>query len=173
MIMVFFKLMCQHLQNTSRINHPLAKTSGWFKIINMKKQIKRRSDCPISFAMDTLGDKWSLLIIRDLMFNDKQYYGEFIKSAEKISTNILAERLQRLESEGIITKAHDEINFSKYKYSLTEKGLDLLPMLLDIATWSAKYDPNTGISKNFIQRIKLDKAGLQKEILEKLTSKQS
>jgi len=123
--------------------------------------------------MDTLGDKWSLLIIRDLMFNDKQYYSEFITSAEKISTNILAERLQRLESEGLITKTQDEINLSKFKYSLTKKGLDLLPMLLDIVAWSAKYDAHTGIAKSFVQRLEQDKAGLKKEILEKLTSKQS
>ena len=90
-------------------------------IDNMKKN-KRRSNCPISFAMDTLGDKWSFLIIRDLMFNDKQYYSDFIASEEKISTNILAERLQRLELEGFISKAHDESNLSRYKYKLTQKG---------------------------------------------------
>lgn len=136
----------------------------------MRKKNKRRSDCPISFAMDTLGDKWSLLIIRDLMFNEKQYYSEFIQSAEKISTNILADRLLRLETEGLITKVQDEVNLSKYKYSLSKKGQDLLPMLLDIIAWSAKYDAHTGISKKFVKRLEKDKVGLTKEILEKLDS---
>ena len=121
--------------------------------------------------MDTLGDKWSLLIIRDLMFNEKQYYGEFIQSEEKISTNILAERLLRLETEGFISKTHDEKNLSKYKYSLTSKGLDLLPVLLDIIEWSAKYDENTGIAKSFVQRLKRDKEKLIKEILKKHAAK--
>jgi len=137
----------------------------------MRKQVKRRSNCPISFAMDTLGDKWSLLIIRDMMFNDKQYYGEFIKSSENISTNILADRLQRLELEGFISKTPDETNLSKYKYSLTGKGVDLLPILLDIISWSAKYDTHTGIEKSFVRRIERDKTTLSKEIIDRLTSK--
>jgi len=104
------------------------------------------------------------------MFNGKSYYSEFIQSDEKISTNILAERLLRLEAEGFITKTRDDINLSKYKYGLTAKGRDLLPVLLDIIAWSAMYDANTGISKSFVQKLKRDREGLTKEILEKLPS---
>jgi DNA-binding HxlR family transcriptional regulator len=136
----------------------------------MKKRPQRRSDCPISFALDTFGDKWSLLIIRDLMFKDKKYYGEFLRSDEKISTNILAERLERLEAEGIISKARDSRNLSKYEYRLTQKGIDILPVLLDIIAWSAKYDADTAAPKSFVRRLKQDRDGLTKEILDKLTS---
>lgn len=104
------------------------------------------------------------------MFNGKNYYSEFSQSEEKISTNILADRLARLESEGIIAKARDAINLSKYKYSLTEKGIDLIPILLDFIAWSAKYDADTGISKSFVRRLKSDREGLTKEIIENLLS---
>lgn len=135
----------------------------------MKKN--RRSDCPISFAMDTFGDKWSLLIIRDIMFNGKKYYGEFVEADEKISTNILADRLLKLEAEGIIAKERDTKNLSKYQYSLTNKGLDLLPMLLDIISWSAKYDANTGISKGFVRKLNENRDALIKETLNSLNTK--
>ena len=138
-------------------------------MIYMKKN--RRSDCPISFAMDTFGDKWSLLIIRDMMFNGKKYYGEFVEADEKISTNILADRLLTLEAEGIIAKDRDTNNLSKYQYSLTSKGLDLLPMLLDIISWSAKYDANTGISKGFVRKLNENRDALIKETLNSLNTK--
>lgn len=136
----------------------------------MKKHRQRRSGCPISFALDTLGDKWSLLVIRDLMFKEKKYFGEFSQSEEKISSNILAERLKRLEAEGFIIKDRDSANLSKYKYQLTQKGKDLLPVLIDVIEWSAKYDANTAAPKNFIRRLKQDREGLSKEILDKLAS---
>lgn len=135
----------------------------------MKNRLQRRSDCPISFALDMVGDRWSLLIIRDLMFKGKRYYGEFSQSEERISTNILAERLERLEAEGFISKTRDSENRSKYEYRLTRKGIDLLPVLLDIIAWSAKYDANTAAPKSFIRRLKHDREGLAKEILDKLT----
>ena len=121
--------------------------------------------------MDTFGDKWSLLIIRDIMFNGKKYYGEFVEADEKISTNILADRLLKLEAEGIIAKERDTKNLSKYQYSLTNKGLDLLPMLLDIISWSAKYDANTGISKGFVRKLNENRDALIKETLNSLNTK--
>lgn len=135
----------------------------------MKNRLPRRSDCPISFALDMLGDKWSLLIIRDLMFKGKKYYGEFSQSEERISTNILAERLERLEAKGFISKTRDSENHSKYEYRLTQKGVDLLPVLLDIIAWSAKYDADTAAPKSFIRRLKNDREKLVEEILDKLT----
>lgn len=134
----------------------------------MKKRPQRRSDCPISFALDTFGDKWSLLIIRDLMFKGKKYYGEFSQSEERISTNILAERLERLETESFISKVRDSENLSRYEYRLTQKGKDLLPVLLDIIEWSAKYDANTAAPRSFLRRLKNDREKLAGEILDKL-----
>src|SRR6478672_4825624 len=88
----------------------------------------RRSDCPISSALDAIGDKWSMLILRDLMFSGKRTYGEFQASAEGIATNILASRLGSLEANGLLSKSADPENGRRNLYSLTEKGLDLLPV---------------------------------------------
>ena len=98
-----------------------------------------RSDCPLNCWVELLGDKWSLLIIRDLIFFDKHYYNEFLSSAEGISTNILADRLTMLEKEGFIRKYQDQQHKQKIIYRLTEKGIDLLPVLIEIGLWSDKY----------------------------------
>lgn len=113
----------------------------------------RRSFCPVAFALDNFGDKWSLLIIRDLMFRGKETYGEFLESTEEIATNILADRLKRLESEGIIMKSRDPDNGRRIIYRLTDKGLDLVPVLLSMIQWSAKYDPDTATPKEFLQQL--------------------
>ncbi len=91
-----------------------------------------------------LGDKWALLIVRDLVCAAKSTYGEFLQSAEKMATNILADRLATLEAQGFITKAVAADKRSKFTYRLTEKGLDLLPLLLEITRWGAAYSPAGG-----------------------------
>lgn len=123
-----------------------------------------RSHCPINYSQETFGDKWSLLIIRDLMFKEKKYYGEFLNSGEKISTNILADRLEKLEANELITKAIDKENNSKIIYALTQKGVDLLPMLLEMIAWGAKYDNQTEAPDEFIERLKIDKDSLIREL---------
>lgn len=129
---------------------------------------KRRSDCPISFALDIFGDKWSLLVIRDLAFKNKQYYVEFLKSGEGVATNILADRLNTLEMSGIIQKEKDPKHASKLIYSLTTKGKDLIPTLVDIIVWSAKYDKQTAADKAFVEYAIKDREGLLKKILSEL-----
>lgn len=104
----------------------------------MKKN-ENRSNCPVSSMLDIFGDKWSLLIIRDMIFADKSTYGEFSKSDEKIATNILASRLLSLEENGIIQKLEHPDSKAKVLYVLTEKGIDLLPILVEIQFWSAKH----------------------------------
>lgn len=101
--------------------------------------IKKRSDCPISSSLDIWGDKWSLLIVRDLIFSMQCTYGDFLKSEEKIATNILATRLQMLESNGIITKLDHPDSKAKVLYQLTQKGIDLLPIMVEIHLWADKY----------------------------------
>lgn len=130
----------------------------------MKKQ-HRRSDCPINFALEIFGDKWTLLIIRDLMFKGKHYYGEFLKSEEKMATNILADRLSLLEQSGIVTKTVDEQHKSKLVYKLTPKGIDLLPTLTEIIMWSAKHDPKTAADGTFIERAQKDRENLFNEVI--------
>ena len=90
---------------------------------------KKRSDCPLSNSLDIFGDKWSLLIIRDLMFFKKCTYNDFLKSAERISTNILASRLKALEENGIIEKLEHPDSKAKILYRLMQKGIDLLPII--------------------------------------------
>jgi len=100
-----------------------------------------RSGCPVSLGLDIFGDRWTLLIIRDLMFSGKRHYREMLASDEHISTNILADRLKLLLAEGIITKAADPGHQQKVIYSLTEKGVALLPVLMAISEWSHQYRP--------------------------------
>lgn len=100
-----------------------------------------RSGCPVSLGLDIFGDRWTLLIIRDLMFNGKRHYREILQSEEHISTNILADRLRTLLAEGIIRKADDPGHQQKVVYSLTEKGIALLPVLTAISDWSFQHRP--------------------------------
>lgn len=90
-----------------------------------------------------MGDRWTLLVIRDLMFAGKRHFREFLQSEEAISSNVLADRLNSLVESGIVTKSGDPSHSQKAVYRLTEKGLDLLPVLVAMSAWSQKYDPKT------------------------------
>jgi len=100
-----------------------------------------RSHCPINLALEVFGDKWSLVIIRDIMFDGKRYFRELLQSEEKIASNILTDRLAMLEREGIISKVTDPGHKLKYIYSLTVKGVDLLAIMVEIGAWSLKHKP--------------------------------
>lgn len=112
-----------------------------------------------------------MLIIRDLIFMGKRYYGEFLKSGEGIATNVLADRLSRLESEGIVSKQVDPKDQKKYLYRLTDKGEDLLPVLLELILWGATHDQKTAAPKAFIDRLKSDRDAVTKETLARLRAK--
>ena len=133
---------------------------------------KMKSHCPISFSLEIFGDKWTLLIVRDIIFLGKRNYGEFINSDEKIATNILADRLTILEEAGVIKKSKDPGHKSKFIYSITKKGIDLLPVLIEIIKWGATYDKDTAAPKDFVKRIKKDKEKLIKEISDGLKKNQ-
>lgn len=120
---------------------------------------KKRSDCPISSSLDVWGDKWSLLIVRDLMFSKQCTYGDFLKSDEKIATNILASRLLMLEQNGIITKQDHPDSKAKVLYKLTEKGIDLMPLLIEINLWAEKYSVIPESQAMILKEVKKDKAG--------------
>lgn len=130
---------------------------------------KNRSDCPISCTLDVFGDKWSLLIIRDIMLRGKVSYSEFLESEERISTNILANRLKVLEDENIVSKSVSPTNKSKFNYSLTEKGIDLLPIVIEIMDWGAKYNENSP-RRELGKKIQKDKSQVISDYLEKLKS---
>jgi DNA-binding HxlR family transcriptional regulator len=118
---------------------------------------KKRSDCPLSCSLDVFGDKWSLLIIRDLMFNKKSTYNDFLKSAEGIATNILASRLKSLEENSIIEKSAHPDSKAKILYRLTQKGIDLLPIIMEVYIWSDKYYEMPTDLKASIKEVKKDK----------------
>jgi DNA-binding HxlR family transcriptional regulator len=121
--------------------------------MSKKNAEARESGCPIAFTLDVIGDKWSLLVIRDMTVFGKKYYGEFLESPEKIATNILAERLKKLEAAEIITKRQDLDNQKKFIYQLTEKGHDLIPIIQQIMLWGAKHDPNTIAKGKNLERL--------------------
>jgi len=104
-----------------------------------KPKSKRRSGCPVSITLEMFGDRWSLLIIRDLMVRGLRTFREFQESGEGIATNILADRLQKLQAAGIITAEAEETDGRRVNYRLTEKGIDLAPVLLDLLIWGARH----------------------------------
>ncbi|PKQ65234.1 helix-turn-helix domain-containing protein [Labilibaculum manganireducens] len=121
------------------------------------KEKKKRSNCPVSCSLDIWGDKWSLLIVRDLMFSKQCTYGDFLKSEEKIATNILASRLQTLEENRIITKSDHPDSKAKVLYKLTQKGIDLLPIMIEINLWAEKYFTIPADQKAILKEVKKDK----------------
>jgi DNA-binding HxlR family transcriptional regulator len=108
-----------------------------------KPSFARRSGCPLNASIEMLGDRWSLLIIRDMMVRGFRTFKEFLESHEKIATNILTDRLRKLESNGIIAVAPDPSDGRKSIYSLTPKGIDLAPVLTEMVLWAAAHE-NTG-----------------------------
>ena len=95
-----------------------------------------RCQCPISSALDIIGDKWTLVIVRDMIFDHKKTFKDFSTSAESIASNILSTRLKLMEEVGIIKKSKMEGNQKSNVYTLTEKGLGLLPVIAEITLWS-------------------------------------
>jgi len=128
------------------------------------KKIKKRSDCPISSALDIVGDKWSLIIIRDIALSGKNTYNEFLKSEEKIATNVLADRLSMLVDVGIlVTEEHPESK-AKIFYRLSNQGIDLLPVLVELILWSDKYLSISPQAKQFAKQLRKDKETVVKQI---------
>ena len=119
---------------------------------------QRKSDCPVHFALEVFGDPWTLLIIRDLMFKNRRTYTGLLRAEEGIATNILADRLVRLEEDGII--ARDEKPGGGVSYRLTPKGIDLAPVMVEIIGWSAKHYARTAAEKGFVRRLRTDRRGL-------------
>lgn len=117
------------------------------------KTISNRSECPLSAALDIIGDKWSLLLVRDMCM-DKKRYGDFQSSPERIPTNILANRLKRLEASGILSKQAYQEKPVRYEYCLTAKGADLLPVLQQLAIWANHHIPDCMIPPEWFLKAK-------------------
>jgi DNA-binding HxlR family transcriptional regulator len=100
-----------------------------------------RSYCPINLSLEVFGDRWSLLILRDMMFAGKRHFREFLQSDELIASNVLADRLKLFVEHGILSKAEDPTHKQKAIYSLTEKGIELLPIIVQIGAWGSRHVP--------------------------------
>ena len=131
---------------------------------------KKRSDCPVSSSLDIWGDKWSLLIIRDLIDAKECAYGDFLKSPEGIATNILATRLQNLEENKLIEKLDHPDSKAKVLYKLTQKGIDLVPVMIEISLWAEKYFSIPADRKAMLKEVKKNKTGFIKAAMKELKS---
>ena len=109
-----------------------------------------RSLCPINLVLEAVGDNWSLLILRDLMFRGHSSYQAFLRSEEGIATNILADRLQRLEQNGLISKAADPADARKFIYALTAKGADLAPLLVEMTLFANRHEKRIDMPKEVV-----------------------
>jgi DNA-binding HxlR family transcriptional regulator len=127
-----------------------------------KPAFSRRSGCPLNASVEMLGDRWSLLIIRDMMLLGYRSFKQFLNSHERIATNILADRLKRLENYGIIASAPDPSDGRKQIYSLTPKGLGLAPVLTEMVLWAAAYE-DTG-NQALVRLMRKDKEHFLAEI---------
>ncbi len=114
------------------------------------KRTDRKSDCAINFFLEVFGDPWSLLIVRDIVYFGKRTFGEFLASDERIGTSVLAHQLANLENQGVLTRHTDPTDGRKEVYELTERGLDLIPVLVDLAEWGAAHDPRSGANRRWM-----------------------
>ncbi|WP_276351465.1 winged helix-turn-helix transcriptional regulator [Cohnella caldifontis] len=121
------------------------------------KREENKSRCPINFTVEIFGDIWSLLIIRDMIALGKKTYGEFLDSAERIGPSVLADRLAHLERKGIIAKRTDEADKRKFIYSLTEKGLDVIPIVYESAVFGSRHSPDPDAPDVWFESLKHDK----------------
>jgi len=120
-----------------------------------RPRAKPRSGCPLNVSVEILGDRWSLLIIRDMMLRGFRSYTQFLDSYERIATNILAHRLKKLKGYGIIATRQDPLDGRKLIYTLTEKGMDLAPVLTEMVLWTAAHEEHQ--NPELIRQIRKDK----------------
>jgi DNA-binding HxlR family transcriptional regulator len=121
------------------------------------KRSDNKSRCPINFTLETIGDSWSMLIVRDIVYFGKSTYNEFLNSEEGISSNILASRLAHLEQKNVLVKKPHETDKRKEVYCLTEKGLNLIPVLLEMASWGFMHDSETNAPQSWFDTVNANK----------------
>jgi DNA-binding HxlR family transcriptional regulator len=129
-----------------------------------KKLPACRSSCPISFALELVGDKWTLVVLRDLLFARKRYFQELLDSPEGIASNILASRLKQLEARGMVTRKADPEHGRRVVYAPTPMALDLLPVLVELIRWGMAHNPKTAAPAEIVRRIKQDSEGFIAEL---------
>jgi DNA-binding HxlR family transcriptional regulator len=128
------------------------------------KRTDCKSHCPVNFALETVGDPWSLLVVRDIVFHGKHTFGEFLASEERITTSVLADRLAALVQTGVLAKERSTADRRKECYTLTGKGLALIPTLVELANWGVRYDPEVTASRLWVDKVQTDREGLYRLI---------
>lgn len=128
-----------------------------------KPKSKHRSGCPVSTSLEVLGDRWSLLIVRDMMVRSFTSFKEFQESGEGIATNILADRLQKLLAVGILAAETNATDARRVNYRLTRKGIDLAPLVLELLIWGARYE-DTGAPCAMISKLEKHRQELLAEV---------
>jgi DNA-binding HxlR family transcriptional regulator len=128
------------------------------------KRTDRNPHCAVNVALETVGDSWSLLVLRDIVFYGKRTFGEFLASEERITTSVLTDRLTTLLQNGILTRRRSPADNRKECYSLTEKGLALIPVLLELATWGVAYGPEVTTDPLWGKKAQTDPVGLRQLI---------
>jgi DNA-binding HxlR family transcriptional regulator len=136
-----------------------------------RRHAKRRSECPLNASVEMLGDRWSLLIIRDMMLRGFRTYKEFMECYEGIATNILADRLRKLAANEIITAEPDPTDGRKLIYLLTRKGIDLAPVLTEMVLWAAAHE-NTG-NQALVRQMREDKEKVVASVRERWAVRRS
>jgi len=131
------------------------------------RKLDKRSECPISYSLDLLGDKWTMLILRDMSLNDKHFFKDFLEAGEGVATNVLSDRLKMLESFGIIKSEKYAPNKTKKYYSLGEKGIELIPTLIELWVWGAKHDPASVVPAELIE----ERLAIKEEIIHNLSER--
>lgn len=124
-----------------------------------KRLPPRRSECPIARALDFVGDKWTLVVLRDLIMGRRRHYQELLAGKEGIASNILASRLKLLEAAGLVTRRRDPDQARRVIYEPTEKALDLLPVMVELVRWGLKHDARASAPAHFVRRLEADRDG--------------
>jgi DNA-binding HxlR family transcriptional regulator len=117
---------------------------------------KSRTRCPIAYSLDLFGDRWSLVIVRDMLMGKKRF-GEFLESSERITTNVLTDRLSQLEADGLIEKTAYQTNPVRFEYGLTDNGRSLLPVLQALCRWTGRHFPSVGRAPTKFVKLRLDR----------------
>jgi DNA-binding HxlR family transcriptional regulator len=131
-----------------------------------------RRQCPIDYALEVFGDRWSLLVMRDILLAGKRHYRDLVAAKEGIATNVLAARLKKLEAAGLLERRADPGDKRTVFYVATQKALDLIPVLLEISRWSVKHDPHTAAPPELVKRFDADRGALIADLEEAARARQ-
>ena len=130
------------------------------------KRTRRNPTCPVNVAIEVAGDPWSMLVVRDIVFYGKHTFGEFLASDERITTSVLSDRLALLVREGVLIKHQAPQDRRKELYGLSEKGLALIPVLIELANWGVSYGPEVTADPAWVAKAASDPQGLRALIQE-------